>query len=92
MSLCSEWQSTKKKQSSSQRKRYRPQSNQMHKIDCDTDDTFEVPDDLMQNFVIESVEIRNAQNEIHGTTEVFSKSLELKIDSGAKCNVISLKP
>ena len=80
-----------KQQSSSQRKRYRPQSNQMHEIDCDTDDTFEVLDDLMQNFVIESVEIRNAQNEIHGTAEVFSKSLELKIDSGAKCNVISLE-
>ena len=42
----------------------------------------------MQNFVIESVEIPNAQNKIHVTAEVFNKSLELKIDSGAKCNVI----
>ena len=63
----------------------------MHEIDCDTDDTFEVPDNLMQNFVIESIEIPNAQNEIHVTAEVFNKPLELKIDSGAKCNVISLE-
>ena len=63
----------------------------MHEIDCNTDDTFDVPDDLMQYFAIESVEISNAQNEIHVTAEVFGKSLELKIDSGAKCNVISLE-
>ena len=66
-------------------------SNQMHEIDCDTEDTFEIPDDLMQDFVIESVEISNAQNEIHVTAQVFNKSPELKIDSGAKCNVISLE-
>ena len=81
----------RKQQSSSQLKRFRPQSNQMHEIDCDTDDTFEDPDDLMQNFVIESVEIPNAQNEIHLTTEVFKKSLELKIDPDGKWNVISLE-
>ena len=63
----------------------------MHKIDCDTDCTFKVPNDLMQNFVSESEKIPNAQNDIHVTTEVFNKPLELKFDSGAICNVISLQ-
>ena len=43
----------------------------MHKIDCDTDDTFEVPNNFIQNFVIESVEIPNTQDDIHVTAEVF---------------------
>ena len=81
-----------KQQSSSQRKRFRPQSNRMHEIDCDTDDTFEVPDDLMHNFVIESAEIPNAQNEIHVTAEVFNKPLEMKLTQVQNVIWYLLKP
>ena len=68
----------------------RQQYGQLHELDCNPDEAYEVPDDMFQNFVIESVDVPNSKNEIHVTAEVLDKSLELKIDSGAKCNVISL--
>ena len=42
----------------------------MHEIDCENYEDMEGPEDLMQNFVIESVEIPNSQNEIHITANI----------------------
>ena len=63
----------------------------LHEIDWeqDDDDDDECEDDD-ENFVIETVEMPNSQNEIN-VTAIFEKNkFEMKIDSGAKCNVISL--
>ena len=64
----------------------------MHEIYCDTDDTFEVPDDLVQNFVIESVEIPNTQKKIHVTAEMFNKPLEWKLTQVQNVMWFHLKP
>ena len=80
-----------RQQYNSQRRRSRPNNDQMHEIDCENHEDIEGPEDLMQNFVIESVEIPNSQNEIHITANILNSPLELKVDSGAKCNVISIE-
>ena len=79
-----------RQQYNSQRRRSRPNNGQMHEIDCENYEDIEDPEDLMQNFIIESVEIPNSQNEIHITANISNTPLELKIDSGGKCNVISI--
>ena len=70
----------------------RPRRHQkLHDIDFeyDDDDDDECEDDG-DNFVIETVEMPNSQNEIN-VTSIFEKNkFEMKIDSGAKCNVILL--
>ena len=67
------------------RRRSRPQSNHMHEVDYEE----EIPEDMMENFVIESVEMEHSRSEIHVTAMTSGKSLEFKIDSGDRCNVIS---
>ena len=63
----------------------------MHEIDCKNYEDIEGPEHLMQTFVKESVEIPNLQNEIHITANISNTPLDLKINSGAKCNVISIE-
>ena len=70
-------------------------TRKMHEIDCEHDDEqsyhgqdYDSDDD---NFVIETVEMPNMQNEINVTAVYEKNEFEMKIDSGAKCNVISLE-
>ena len=68
----------------------------MHELDYeDDDDTFEYDTETVSNqledFVIETLYVNdsNFKNEIHVTALVENSSFKLKVDSGAKCNVIS---
>ena len=68
----------------------------MHGLDYEDDgDTFEYDTETVSNqledFVIETLDVNdsNFKNEIHVTAVVENSSFELKVDSGAKCNVIS---
>ena len=62
----------------------------MYEVDYDSEYADENPEDMLENFTIQSVDVPNSRNnEIHITALVSGKPLELKINSGAKCNVIS---
>ena len=67
--------------------RKRSQNSQpLHEIDYQDDDEQE---DTMQHFVIEAVDTHESSNELHITAYTSNKPFDLKIDTGAKCNVIS---
>ena len=71
--------------------------DQLHEIDHDEDDNdssecfHQDMDSQFENFVIETLDVNqnNIKNEIHVTAVIENTPFELKVDSGAKCNVIS---
>ena len=69
------------------RRRSQPDSQQLHEIDYDDDQQLE---DIMEHYVIEAVDIPGSQSEIHITAIASGNRFDLKIDSGAKCNVVSM--
>ena len=44
----------------------------------------------MEHYVIEAVDIPGSQSEIHITAIASGNRFDLKIDSGAKCNVVPM--
>ena len=44
----------------------------------------------MEHYVIKAVDIPGSQSEIHITAIASGNRFDLKIDSGAKCNVVSM--
>ena len=68
--------------------------DQLHEIDYEDDDYDPDMDFQFKNFVIEILDINQngIKDEIHVTALIDNTSFEIKVDSGAKCNVISTEP
>ena len=63
----------------------------MHEVEYEDPEYETYMDENMEDLVIESIDSTTQKGEIHVTAKVNNKNLELKVDSGAKCNVISME-